>query len=243
LYETKNDLDIIAELAAKIGISDYNDKTEDEWLRMIADKQGIPEYDDFKASGFYKLKTTEPYIAFRDQIEDPEHFPFPTPSGKIEVFCQRIADFNRPDVLPPIPQYIEGPEGPTDPRNETYPLQLITTHTRKRNHSQFHNVPWYRQLEPHEVWINHVDAESRDIKDHDRVEVFNDRGAISILAKLTSRIMPGVVSVYQGAWYDPDPSGLDRGGCVNVLTGGEHSPGGAFCSNSALVQVKKHEGE
>ena len=88
-----------------------------------------------------------------------------------------------------------------------------------------------------------MDAKSRDIQDHDRVKVFNDRGAICILAKLTNRIMPGVVSVYQGAWFDPDPSGLDWGGCANVLTGGEHSPGGAFCSNTALVQVEKYEGE
>ena len=239
LYESKSDLDIFTELAAKMGISGYNDKTEDEWLRLFATKHGIPDYDAFKASGFYKLETPEPYVAFRNQIEDPDHNPFPTPSGKIEIFCQRIADFNRQDVLSPIPKYVEGWEGPTDPKREEYPLQLITTHSRRRIHSQFHNIPWYKQLEPHEVWINPIDAKPRDIKDHEQAKVFNKRGAISILAKVTNRIMPGVVSVYQGAWYDPDPSGLDRGGCVNVLTRGEHSPGGAFCSNTALVQVEK----
>lgn len=238
-YESKNDLDILTELAAKMGISGYNDKTEDEWLRLIAAKHGIPDYDAFKASGFYKLETLEPYVSFQNQIKDPDHYPFSTPSGKVEIFSQRIADFNRPDVLPPIPKYVEGWEGPTDPKREQYPLQLITTHTRKETHSQFHNIPWFRQLEPHEVWVNPIDAKLRGIKDHDQVKVFNDRGVISIQAKLTNRIMPGVVSIYQGAWYEPDPSGLDRGGCVNVLTRGEHSPGGAFCSNTALVQVEK----
>lgn len=239
LYESKSDLDIFTELAAKMGISGYNDKTEDEWLRLFATKHGIPDYDAFKVSGFYKLETPEPYVAFRNQIEDPDHNPFPTPSGKIEIFCQRIADFNRQDVLSPIPKYVEGWEGPTDPKHEEYPLQLITTHSRRRIHSQFHNIPWYRQLEPHEVWINPMDAKLRDIKGNEQVKVFNGRGAISILAKVTNRIMPGVVSIYQGAWYDPDPSGLDRGGCVNVMARGEHSPGGAFCSNTALVQIKK----
>ncbi|MFC1929600.1 molybdopterin-dependent oxidoreductase [Chloroflexota bacterium] len=238
-YEAKSDLDIFTELAAKMGITDYNDKTEDEWLRLIAAKQGIPDYDAFKASGFYKLETPEPRIAFQNQVKDPEHYPFPTPSGKIEIFCQRIADFNRPDVLPAVPKYVEGWEGPTDPKCGEYPLQLITTHSRRRNHSQFQNIPWYRQLEPHEVWVNSVDAKSRNIKHHDLVKVFNDRGAISILAKVTNRIMPGVVNVYQGAWYAPDSSGLDLGGCANVLTKGEHSPGGAFCSNTALVQMEK----
>ena len=84
-----------------------------------------------------------------------------------------------------------------------------------------------------------ADAEPRNIKNRDRVKVFNDRGAISIPAKVTNRIMPGVVCVYQGAWYNPDEFGVDQGGCANVLTRGEHSPGGAFCGNTTLVQVEK----
>ena len=239
LYESKSDLDVFTELASRMGVSGYNDKTEDEWLRFIAAKHGIPDYDAFKASGFYKLETPQPYVAFQNQIKDTAHCPFPTPSGKIEIFSQRIADFGHPDILPPIPKYVEGWEGSNDPKREKYPLQLITTHSRRRVNSQFHNIRWYRELESHEIWINPIDAKPRGIRDGELVKVFNDRGAISILAKVTDRIMPGVVSVYQGTWYNPDPSGLDRGGCANVLTRGEHSPGGAFCSNAALVQVEK----
>jgi len=239
LYESRSDLAILIQLADKMGYDGYSDKTEDEWLRLFAAKYGVMDYEAFRASGFYKMKTPKPHVGFQSQINDPDHNPFPTPSGKIEIFCQRIDDFKRPDVLPPIPKYIEGWEGPTDPKSEQYPLQLITTHSRKRIHSQFHNIPWYRELEPHAVWINPIDAKTRNIKEQDLVKVFNDRGTISILAKVTNRIMPGVVCVYQGGWYDPDPDGLDKGGCANVLTRDEHSPGGAFCSNTALVQVRR----
>ena len=106
-------------------------------------------------------------------------------------------------------------------------------------HSQSEPIPWFKERQPHEVWINPIDAKRRHIKHHDLVKVFNDRGALSIPAKVTDRMMPGAVSIYQGAWYDPDASGLDRGGCVNVLTRDVHSPGGAFPSNTTLVQVEK----
>jgi len=238
LYESKSDFDILNQLASKMGLC-FSDKTEAEWLRLFAAKYGVTDYEAFKADGFYKLKMPEPHVGFKKQIEDPTRNPFPTPSGKIELFSQRIADFNRPDELPSVPKYIEGWEGPTDPKREQYPLQLITVHPLLRIHSQHDNVPWFRERQPREAWINPADATARNIKDRDRIMVSNDRGAISILAKVTERIIPGTVSVFQGAWYDPDPSGLDRGGCANVLTLDEHSPGGAFCSNAALVQVEK----
>lgn len=239
MYESRTDLQILTELAAKMGIRGYSDKTEDDWLRLFAARWGIADYDAFKADGFYKLKTAQPYVAFRNQIDDPKHFPFPTPSGRIEIFCQRIADFNHPDALPPIPKYVEGWEGPTDPRHKKYPLQLITPHSRRRVHSQFDNIPWHSSLEPHEAWISPADAKPRNIKSGDQIRAFNDRGAIRILAKVTDRIMPGVVCVYEGAWYTPDASGLDRRGCANVLTRAEHSPGGAFCGSTSLVQVER----
>ncbi len=95
-----------------------------------------------------------------------------------------------------------------------------------------------RETEPHAVWINSIDAENRGVKDEDMVDVFNDRGRIRIPAKVTERIMPGVVNVSQGTWYDPDEEGVDKGGCANVLTKDDMSPGGAVQMNSALVQVE-----
>ena len=43
----------------------------------------------------------------------------------------------------------------------------------------------------------------------------------------------------QGAWYDPDEGGIDRGGSANVLTRNITSPAGAFVSGTALVEVER----
>ena len=238
LYESRSDLEICRELSKRLGIPQtFGTATEDEVLRAIAtSRDDIPDYNAMKRDGVLKIKLPEPIVSFTQQIEDPEHNPFPSLSGKIEIYCEHLAEMNNP-MIPPIPKYISHWENYDDPLATKYPLQLLTTHYKTRAHSTWYNVPWMREIEPHSVWINTADAEARGINDGDLVDVYNDRGRIRIPAQVTERIIPGAVNVSQGAWYDPDEEGVDRGGCANVLTNDEGSPGGAVPMNTALVQV------
>ncbi|MFC2068624.1 molybdopterin-dependent oxidoreductase [Chloroflexota bacterium] len=238
IHECKSSFEIAVELAAKLHISNFNDRTEDEWLREIMKHSTVLDYDKFKKRGFYKVPYEEPYVPFEDQIKDPSSYRFPTPSGKIEIYSQQLADMNHPQI-PPIPKYIEPWESPSDNLAITYPLQLITTHFKRRAHSQWETIPWLRELVEQTVSINSLDAEARGIKNGDEVFVYNDRGKMIIQAKVTERIMPGVVDIPQGAWYNPDEKGVDRGGSVNILTRDESSPCGSFPSNTCLVQIEK----
>ncbi len=238
LYESRSPLEILCGLANRLGVQAYSSKTEDEWLREIIKGSYVPDYDSFKEKAIYRIKLPEPRVAFKEQIEHPEHNPFPTPSGKIEIYSQRLADMNNSEI-PPIPKYIESWESRNDPLTAKYPLQLITTHFKRRAHSQFESVPWLRELMPQAISINPADAEARGISSYDEVRVFNDRGEIIVPAIVTERTMPGVVDLPQGAWYSPDECGVDRGGCANVLTKDVHSPGGAACYNTALVQIQR----
>jgi anaerobic dimethyl sulfoxide reductase subunit A len=242
LGESRTPLDIASALAEKLGIPNYNDQTEDELLREVARRAGIPDYDDFKKKGIYRMPMSEPYVAFKQQIEEPENNPFTTPSGKIEIYSSMMAAWEDPD-LPPIPQWVEPFETPSDPLAKKYPLQLITPHGKRRALGQFDRVPWLREVESQTVRLSLPDAKARGIRSGEMVKVFNDRGVLMLPAEVTRRLVSGVVLIESGAWYDPDEDGVDRGGNTNVLTRDDPSIGGSFCYNTCLVEVQKAEEE
>lgn len=236
--ECKSPIEIARELAARMGISGFDEDTEEKLLQEEVKGTEIPDYQEFKKKGIHRIKLDKPYVPFEKEIANPANYPFQTPSGKIEIFCQAWADLHD-EKLPPVPKYIEAWEGPSDPLSEKYPLQVISFHLNRRTHTQFDNIPWLRELEPQAVLINSNDAQARDIKHGDMVKVFNERGALILPARVTERIMPGIIGIPQGAWYNPDVDGTDRGGCANVLTKDDKSPGAAFPFNTCLAQVTK----
>ncbi len=240
MYECKTDLEICKMIAKKLKIRSKLLRTPEKLLlRYFASKRkDIKDFKQMKKKGVLKVKVDEPFIAFKKQIEDPEHFPFPTLSGKIEIYSEHIAEM-KDATLPPIPKYLAHNESFNSQLAQKYPLQLITTHNRIRAHSTYNNMQWLDSVETHCVWINPLDAASRQIIDGELIHVFNDRGKIQIEARVTERIIPGTVDVSQGAWYTPGKDGVDIGGCANTLTPDTRSPGGACAMNDILVQISR----
>jgi anaerobic dimethyl sulfoxide reductase subunit A len=204
----------------------------------------LPPFDDFleSNSGAWTRPVSEPSIAFADFRRDPEGHPLQTPSGKIEIFSSQLYDFGNPEEVPPVPKYIQEWESPFDTAGGAYPLQAIGHHTLHRVHSTHDNNDWLEEAFPQRIFINPLDAESREIRDGDMVRVFNDRGELLITCRVTPRIMPGVVDIPQGAWYEPDVDGTDHGGSINVLTSHRWTPF-AFgtAQHTLMVEVERVE--
>ncbi len=236
MYECRNDLDICADLAQRLGIEGYNDKTEEQWLREFVAPTDIDDFDRLREQGLARLPAPEDAVAFAAQIRDPERHPFSTPSGKIEIYSTTIArdpDMYGLGAMPPIPTWI-APLLP-DPR---YPLQLCSPKSRARTHSTHDNQESLARADRQDVWMHPVDAAARSIADGERVRVFNQRGSTILPVRVTDRIARGVVSIKEGAWFTPDESGADTRGCANVLTDDRSAPSGATTYNTCLVEIE-----
>jgi len=252
-YESKSDYHICSGLADKLGIGKEftQERNDREWMEWCVEtyREGrfpdIPTFEELESSnaGVYSVPVTDPFVAFKDFRADPEKYPLDTPSGKIEIFSQALFEKGKPDVAPPVPKYIEEEEGAFGTKAEKYPLMAMGHHAMQRAHSSHANNDWLREAFPQRVFINTIDAEARNIKNGDKVKVFNERGTMIIKCKVTGRILPGLIDIPQGAWYDPDKNGVDRGGCVNVLSSEKWTPWTYSNSlHTILVQVEKVKG-
>lgn len=256
LNDLPSDYEVAAMLAQRLDLyDDYTEggKTAEDWYNewidvMVTENAAIyGDKESFVARGSMTKPYTEESVAeipFAAYIADPEANPLNTPTGKMEIFSVAMARFNEtigdPAESPPIPKYVQEWFSPFGPEAEEYPLQVIGAHYVRRSHSTHDNIDWLEEAFPQRVYMNPIDAEARGIQDGDDVHVFNQFGEMIIPARVTPRIMPGVLNIPQGAWYTPDSNGIDRRGAVNILTTHRNTPY-AFGNpqHTIMAQVEK----
>lgn len=257
MYDQKSSFEICRLLAAKLGLEEKftEGRSQMGWVKWCYEetRKKVPQLPDFAT--FWKDGMAKVWGYRKDPIaleafrKDPMKHPLKTPSGKIEIYSEQLAretaDWEIPegDVISPIPIFYRTWDMPGDPEGKAFPLQCFGFHGHSRIHSTFHNLPKLRYLHPDMVVMNPIDAEARGIKDGEKVVVFNRRGGVMLPARVTPRIMPGVITIPQGAWYKPtmvNGMRIDVGGCINTLAG--HRPS-AYAKGNAqhniLVEVRK----
>ena len=136
----------------------------------------------------------------------------------------------------PIPQYQDAWEGFKSLSADKYPYGLISPHPRFDYHTHYNqHAKWLWEIPKNRVvingnpylvcHINHKIAEMKGIKDGDVVRMYNDRGSVLMVARVTYRLNPETIHAYTSSGiYNPIEYGVykswDKGGSINVLTPG-----------------------
>lgn len=256
LFECKSAYEICTLLARHLGMEqDYTEgksfeqRLQEAYVTMKEKDPDLPDsLETARKMGMIKRRApASGGIGLAKFREDPAANPLKTPSGKIEIYSERLAEIASTwklpegDVITPLPQYVATWEGYEDfELKKKFPLQLYGRHPKGRVHSTYHNLDVLRAAITDAVWMNPIDAEMRGIRNGDMVRVSSLRGETKIQAKVTPRIMPGVASMEQGIWFKMDAQGRETEGSVNVLTSMRPSPlAKGNPQHTNLVQIEK----
>ncbi|AHG21028.1 biotin transporter BioY [Chania multitudinisentens RB-25] len=235
-HQARNDFDIFAELAERLGYRQTFTEGRDEraWIEAIYQRCGEaqqsagihwPDFDTFWQRGYVELPAPEKEFVFFEEFRaDPQANPLKTPSGKIELFSETIASYGykdfsaHPEWLPPV-------EWLGAPQTQRWPLHLISIQPDDRLHSQLDPAPQVQANKvagKEKIYLHPEDAQQRGITAGALVRVSNERGGCLAGAVINTGLVRGVVLMATGAWFDPGFGPrwqqTEQSGNPNVLT-------------------------
>ncbi|XXQ56010.1 molybdopterin-dependent oxidoreductase [Xenophilus aerolatus] len=198
--EARSNAWVFRELARRMGFNDPCFRDDDEALCRQAFAPGAIDWAALETQGFASVPLPEaPYAKGG----------FPTPSGRVEFFSERLAA----QGLDGLPEHLPNHEPAGS--SSAFPLAMISPPARNFLNSSFVNVKSLRAIEGEPLLEIHADdAAARGIADGAMVRVFNGRGEHHCRAEVSFRARPGVVHGL-GIWWRK--LGVD-GTNVNQLT-------------------------
>lgn len=248
LYESRSDMEIIFQLAVRLGVGDHF------W---DGDIEEAFEYQ-LKPSGLTlaQLRANPRGITVNIPVRYEKHVQkdqegrlkgFGTPTHRVEIWSKTFADHG----YDPLPVYREPAFSPTERPDlaERFPLILTMSKLGQFCHSQHRQIPGLRQQVPHPfVEIHPRTAEELGIRDGEWVEVESAHGKVRLLACYTPGLDPRVVCVQHGWWQSCSELGLPgydafspEGANVSLLVGEEATDpiSGSVPFRSNLCRVNK----
>ena len=209
--EAKDPTFLYSELAKRVGLGEYFDKTVEEWIDirlhsaypLIAGIQPPLTFERLKEEKMIRAAT--PPVAW-----DPFFgMQFSTPSARLEFFSERLAP-----AKAQIARYREPLEVPTlatlKDADKPFPYQFFSGRQRFFMQSMFTDDPVMAELSGGKpsARINPIDAAREGIVDGDRVEVFNQRGHVVATMRLDQAIPPGTIQVWFGWRHEAFEEGM-----------------------------------
>jgi molybdopterin-containing oxidoreductase family molybdopterin binding subunit len=199
--EAKDPTFLFSELAKRVGLGEYFDKTADEWLAMRIDTD-YPLIANIDPPLTWERLKSEKIVRSAAPL-DPPYDPFSmlgflTESGRMDIYSERLSDlgFGFPAWFAPL----ESPSLLGDGDKGEYPYQFFTGRQRFFMQSMFTDDPLMIEMSGKEpaARINPLDAAREGIADGDKVEVYNARGHVVCVMRIDEAIPPGTVHVWFG---------------------------------------------
>lgn len=234
LWESRQDEEVLAELAGRMGLEAGAEPLEEILDRRL---RGLGlSFEQLKEKG-----SVSPPLVYK-KYEQMKMFL--TPSGKVELYSSILDGLG----YDPLPYYEEPPESPlsTPELLGEYPFILITgSRVPYFFHSEHRQVPALRRRHPDPIVQVHPETAKRlGIGDEDWVWIETRRGKIQQKASITDRIDPRVVHVEHGWWF-PEEEGPEYGvwrSNANILTdnGPPYDPAmGTYQLRALLCRLSK----
>lgn len=246
LQECKPEWEIAGLIGRAMGyeVSFPQEYTADDWMNLLF-TDSISKKNDYTLDGLKEKKVIQ-YTPTKEgePLVRGKSMPLPTESKRVQLYCENPKprlnygqDLSERAPYEHIVYYREPEEcGIDNPLREKYPLVYLQEHSRFRVHTQWHETPMLREIDPEPLAkVNTVDAKARGVKDGDIVEVFNHRGHAVLKCLIDESIAPGIVSI---------PKGWQRNqfidGCFQEMTQPKMDPySSAYSFYDSLVDFKK----
>ncbi len=136
---------------------------------------------------------------------------FPTASGKIELYCERLAHAGQDPLIGFVPPH----EVLDTALAAQYPLVLMAPAGRFFLNSTFASLDWHRRkMGRIQIHLHPRDAAARGLADGDALRVYNDRGSFVGEALIDEATRPGVAFMYKNHW----PKLVEGGANANATT-------------------------
>ncbi len=180
LGESKPNTEIFRLLAKHMGFEEpcFEDSDEDLIRQALTGVKGI-SLDELREKGWVSLRIGDAPFAEGN---------FPTPSGKCEIYSERLKDLDPlPTYIPPREDRLSNPA-----LAQKFPLVLISPPAHHFLNSTFVNLFQEKEVGP-ALEIHAADAAARHIADGSPVQIFNARGSFLARAVVTDRTRPGVI--------------------------------------------------
>ena len=209
-----SDAQWISQIAERIGQGQYFLDKDASALDAILEPAGLT-FEELVAAGI-----CAPEPRYRNYEEEG----FQTPSGKVELYSQQLADLG----LDPLPVYHEPSRTPFGSPGlaKAYPLVLTNGKNPVYYQASHRSIPGLRKLSPKPLTeLNPETAAGLGLRQGDLVYIETPRGRIRQRLRLNADLDPRVVIVAHGWWF-PERGPTDLYGWqeanLNYLT--ESSP-------------------